>query len=195
MSKNTDLKDVNGGDEAGASGPGEAELLLKAGAVLPPGTPGAGPTAVDLTARGYRHPALGEDRVVVRLTPAELGAAEDLAAGFLGLVPEEGEPPVVGLSRRQALGFPNGSSYTTPRTATTPSPSSPNSTASRRRPRPSPRPRSTPATNWPGGSPHPSRTSCPSSTSRPHGSSSPSRTPRTPPSCSAAPAPPRPSTG
>ncbi|WP_329376290.1 DNA-binding protein [Streptomyces sp. NBC_01351] len=106
MSKNTDLKDVNGGDEAGASGPGEAELLLKAGAVLPPGTPGAGPTAVDLTARGYRHPALGEDRVVVRLTPAELGAAEDLAAGFLGLVPEEGEPPVVGLSRRQALGFP-----------------------------------------------------------------------------------------
>ncbi|MFD7256482.1 DNA-binding protein [Streptomyces sp. NPDC059874] len=85
---------------------GEAELLLKAGAVLPHGTPGAGPTAVDLTARSYRHPALGDDRVVVRLAPAELGAAEDLAAGFLGLVPDQGEPPVVGLSRRQALGFP-----------------------------------------------------------------------------------------
>ncbi|MGW0749668.1 DNA-binding protein [Streptomyces sp. NPDC002587] len=84
----------------------EAELLLKAGAVLPHGTEGAGPTAVDLTARAYRHPALGDDRVVVRLAAAELGAAEDLAAGFLGLVREEGEPPVVGLGHRQALGFP-----------------------------------------------------------------------------------------
>ncbi|MEU9303592.1 DNA-binding protein [Streptomyces sp. NPDC048269] len=84
----------------------EAELLLKAGAVLPHGTEGAGPTAVDLTARAYRHPALGEDRVVVRLAAAELGVAEDLAAGFLGLVPEEGEPPVVGLGHRQELGFP-----------------------------------------------------------------------------------------
>lgn len=84
----------------------EAELLLRAGAVLPHGTPDAGPTAVDLTARSYRHPALGEDRVVVRLAAAELGAAEDLAAGFLGLVPEETEPPVVGLGHRQALGFP-----------------------------------------------------------------------------------------
>ncbi|MGW6848352.1 DNA-binding protein [Streptomyces virginiae] len=84
----------------------KAELLLKSGAVLPPGTTGAGPDAVDLTARSYRHPGLGDDRVVVRLAPAELGAAEDLAAGFLGLVRDEGEPPVVGLSRRQALGFP-----------------------------------------------------------------------------------------
>ncbi|MCX4524204.1 MULTISPECIES: DNA-binding protein [unclassified Streptomyces] len=84
----------------------EAELLLKAGAVLPPGTPDAGAQAVDLTARAYRHPALAEDRVVVRLAAAELGPAEDLAAGFLGLVPEEGEPPVVGLGQRQALGFP-----------------------------------------------------------------------------------------
>uniref|UniRef100_A0AAU2K5I6 DNA-binding protein n=1 Tax=Streptomyces sp. NBC_00049 TaxID=2903617 RepID=A0AAU2K5I6_9ACTN len=80
--------------------------LLKAGAVLPHDTKGAGPEAVALTARSYRHPALDDDRVVVRLAPAELGAAEDLAAGFLGLVPEDGEPPVVGLSRRQALGFP-----------------------------------------------------------------------------------------
>ncbi|MFF3673521.1 DNA-binding protein [Streptomyces sp. NPDC002120] len=83
-----------------------AELLLKAGAVLPHDTTGAGPTAVELTARSYRHPGLGDDRVVVRLSPAELGPAEDLAAGFLGLVRDEGEPPVVGLSRRQALGFP-----------------------------------------------------------------------------------------
>lgn len=84
----------------------KAELLLKAGAVLPRDTTGAGPGAVDLTARSYRHPGLGDDRVVVRLAPAELGAAEDLAAGFLGLVRDEGEPPVVGLSKRQALGFP-----------------------------------------------------------------------------------------
>ncbi|MFD9333408.1 DNA-binding protein [Streptomyces sp. NPDC060028] len=83
-----------------------AEQLLKAGAVLPSDTPDAGPGAVDLTARAYRHPALGEDRVVVRLTPAELGPAEDLAAGFLGLVPDPGEAPVVGLGQRQALGFP-----------------------------------------------------------------------------------------
>lgn len=83
-----------------------AELLLKAGAVLPRDTAGAGADVVELTARAYRHPGLGDDRVVVRLSPGELGAAEDLAAGFLGLVRDEGEPPVVGLSKRQALGFP-----------------------------------------------------------------------------------------
>ncbi|MBZ9600005.1 DNA-binding protein [Streptomyces erythrochromogenes] len=88
------------------TGTTETELLLQAGAVLPNGTTGAGADAVDLTARSYRHPGLDEDRVVVRLAAAELGAAEDLAAGFLGLVRDEGEPPVVGLSRRQALGFP-----------------------------------------------------------------------------------------
>ncbi|MFB0632151.1 DNA-binding protein [Streptomyces sp. AB3(2024)] len=91
---------------AGAEdGEGASAALLAAGAVLPVGTTGAGPAAVPLTARAYRHPALGDDRVVVRLAAAELGAAEDLAAGFLGLVPQ-GEPPVVGLGRRQALGFP-----------------------------------------------------------------------------------------
>ncbi|MET9885418.1 DNA-binding protein [Streptomyces sp. NPDC006430] len=84
----------------------EAELLLRAGAVLPCDTEGAGPSAVDLTARTYRHPALADDRVVVRLAAAELGPAEDLAAGFLGLVLDAGEPPVVGLGQRQALGFP-----------------------------------------------------------------------------------------
>ncbi|MFF0484678.1 DNA-binding protein [Streptomyces sp. NPDC004435] len=79
--------------------------LLNAGAVLPADTVGAGPSAVELTARTYRHPVFGDDRVVVRLTAAELGAAEDLAAGFLGLEPAA-EPAVVGLGRRQELGFP-----------------------------------------------------------------------------------------
>ncbi|MFJ9648387.1 DNA-binding protein, partial [Streptomyces sp. NPDC101206] len=83
----------------------EAELLLAAGAVLPNGTGGAGPEAVELTARAYRHPGLADDRVVVRLSAAELGAAEDRAAGFLGLQPD-GEPAVVGLGRRRELGFP-----------------------------------------------------------------------------------------
>ncbi|MFF6837081.1 DNA-binding protein [Streptomyces sp. NPDC012438] len=79
--------------------------LLAAGAVLPAGVRDAGASAVELTARTYRHPVLGEDRVVVRLAAAELGPAEDLAAGFLGLEPH-GEPAVVGLGRRQELGFP-----------------------------------------------------------------------------------------
>lgn len=47
-----------------------AELLLKAGAVLPRDTTGAGSDVVELTARSYRHPGLGDDRVVVRLAPA-----------------------------------------------------------------------------------------------------------------------------
>ena len=81
-----------------------AAELLAAGAVLPPGTSDAGERAVPLTARAYRHPGL-EDRVVVRLVTAELGVAEDAAAGFLGLEPAA-EPAVVGLGVRQALGFP-----------------------------------------------------------------------------------------
>ncbi|MDH6612583.1 hypothetical protein M2164_008218 [Streptomyces sp. SAI-208] len=80
------------------------EELLTAGAVLPPDTEGAGERAVPLTARVYRHPGLDE-RVVVRLVAGELGAAEDLAAGFLGMEPVE-EPAVVGLGLRQSLGFP-----------------------------------------------------------------------------------------
>ncbi|MFF9573019.1 DNA-binding protein [Streptomyces sp. NPDC014685] len=78
--------------------------LLAAGAVLPPGTGVAGERAVKLTARTYRHPGL-EGRTVVRLVPGELGTAEDLAAGFLGLE-LDGEPEVVGLGLRQSLGFP-----------------------------------------------------------------------------------------
>lgn len=81
-----------------------AEQLLRAGAVLPPGTDDAGERAVPLTTRAYRHPGL-DDRVVVRLVAGELGAAEDLAAGFLGLEPA-GEPAEVGLGLRQSLSFP-----------------------------------------------------------------------------------------
>ncbi|MDT0568220.1 DNA-binding protein [Streptomyces sp. DSM 3412] len=80
------------------------EDVLAAGGVLPPDTEGAGERAVPLTARTYRHPGL-EDRVVVRLVAGELGAAEDLAAGFLGLE-RDAEPAVVGLGLRQSLGFP-----------------------------------------------------------------------------------------
>ncbi|WP_416959054.1 DNA-binding protein [Streptomyces sp. Agncl-13] len=80
------------------------EDMLAAGAVLPPDSVGAGERAVPLTARSYRHPGL-DDRVVVRLVAGELGAAEDLAAGFLGLEPAA-EPVVVGLGSRQSLGFP-----------------------------------------------------------------------------------------
>ncbi|MEH0432801.1 DNA-binding protein [Streptomyces stelliscabiei] len=80
------------------------EDVLAAGGVLPADTEGAGERAVPLTARTYRHPGL-EDRVVVRLVAGELGAAEDLAAGFLGLE-QDAEPAVVGLGLRQSLGFP-----------------------------------------------------------------------------------------
>ncbi|MEV7288741.1 DNA-binding protein [Streptomyces sp. NPDC093252] len=80
------------------------EGVLGAGGVLPADTVDAGERAVPLTARSYRHPGL-DDRVVVRLVAGELGAAEDLAAGFLGLEPD-GEPAVVGLGMRQSLGFP-----------------------------------------------------------------------------------------
>ncbi|WP_416966679.1 DNA-binding protein [Streptomyces sp. 4F14] len=83
---------------------GAYEELLAAGAVLPLGTEGAGERAVPWTARSYTHPAL-DDRVVVRLVPGELGAAEDEAVGHLGLAPD-GEPVEVGLGARQALGFP-----------------------------------------------------------------------------------------
>ncbi|MER6911700.1 DNA-binding protein [Streptomyces sp. NPDC000594] len=80
------------------------EDMLAAGAVLPPDTRDAGERAVPLTARRYRHPGL-DDRVVVRLVAGELGAAEDLAAGYLGLE-RDGEPAVVGLGPRRSLGFP-----------------------------------------------------------------------------------------
>lgn len=89
---------------AGAGRGARARELLEAGAVLPPGTEDGGERAVPLTARAYRHPGL-DDRVVVRLVAEELGAAEDAAAGFLGLEPA-GDPVVVGLGTRRSLGFP-----------------------------------------------------------------------------------------
>ncbi|MFJ5266570.1 DNA-binding protein [Streptomyces sp. NPDC088387] len=97
---------MSGGNQVGAREGTQVsyEDMLAAGAVLPADTRDAGERAVPLTARGYRHPGL-DDRVVVRLVAGELGAAEDLAAGFLGLEPD-GEPAVVGLGMRQSLGFP-----------------------------------------------------------------------------------------
>ncbi|MET9050860.1 hypothetical protein ABZW50_06830 [Streptomyces bacillaris] len=80
-----------------------AAALLDAGAVLPAGTSGRD-DADALTARTYTHPALG-DRPVVRLVPATLGEAEDLALEFLGLS-RAAEAPVVGQVRRETLGFP-----------------------------------------------------------------------------------------
>jgi hypothetical protein len=63
------------------------------------------PAADVVTARSYRHDALPDDRVVVRLVPRTLGAAEDLALEFLGFAPA-GDPAPVGVGARQALGFP-----------------------------------------------------------------------------------------
>ncbi|MEO3927773.1 hypothetical protein ABGB07_28475 [Micromonosporaceae bacterium B7E4] len=86
------------------SGEQTAESLLAAGAVLPTDTTGAGDRAVPLTARTYRHPALG-DRLVVRVVDAVLGEGEDLAVGFLGLA-TAADPAVVGLGPRRSLAFP-----------------------------------------------------------------------------------------
>jgi len=78
--------------------------VLAAGGILPT-TATTDRSGVDtLTARSYRHPAAG-DRVVVRLVPAALGAAEDLAAEFLGFT-VDGEPHAVGTAASRSLGFP-----------------------------------------------------------------------------------------
>ncbi|CAM5657619.1 hypothetical protein SVIOM342S_01190 [Streptomyces violaceorubidus] len=90
----------------------EVEELLRAGAVLPPGTTGGGDRAVPVFTRAYRHPGL-DDRVVVRLTPADpsgtQSAAGDAAGGdgggFLGLLPV-GAPVEVGVGQHRAMGFP-----------------------------------------------------------------------------------------
>jgi hypothetical protein len=81
----------------------ESNALLSAGAVLP-GTSDVGEDRDTVTARHYHHPALA-DRVVVRLVPAVLGRAEDLACEYLGFdAPARIED--VGTGRRSALGFP-----------------------------------------------------------------------------------------
>ncbi|MFA3872900.1 DNA-binding protein [Streptomyces sp. MMCC 100] len=96
----------------------EVEELLRAGAVLPPGTTGGGDRAVPVYTRAYRHPGL-DDRIVVRLTPADPAAAGSAAddpapgdpangddgGGFLGLLPL-GDPVEVGVGQHRAMGFP-----------------------------------------------------------------------------------------
>ncbi|MDQ0988707.1 DNA-binding protein [Streptomyces sp. V2I9] len=79
------------------------EELLRAGAVLPPGTATGGARAVPVVAQTYRHPALADDQVVVRLVSVEPG--DDPGTGFLGLQ-AEGEPVEVGVGQPRALGFP-----------------------------------------------------------------------------------------
>ncbi len=83
--------------------PADPEELLRAGAVLPPGTSGAGDRAVPVYTQAYRHPGL-DGRIVVRLTTEEQTGGP--RTGFLGLEPE-GEPVEVGLGRPRALGFPD----------------------------------------------------------------------------------------
>ncbi|MFF7246704.1 hypothetical protein ACFZBU_22670 [Embleya sp. NPDC008237] len=83
--------------------PDASRGLLDAGGILPVGTL-TGDDIDTLTVRTYLHPAF-EDRPIVRLVPATLGEAEDLALGFLGLA-REPDAPEVGQVRREALGFP-----------------------------------------------------------------------------------------
>ncbi|MCA9038065.1 MAG: hypothetical protein KDA91_23230, partial [Planctomycetaceae bacterium] len=81
------------------------EQLLEAGALLAPKTKLKDAAGIDeVSARAYRHPALG-DRVVVRLTPDNLAAGEDLTLSFLGFAEPDVTGPVA-VRRRQALGFP-----------------------------------------------------------------------------------------
>jgi hypothetical protein len=80
----------------------QVEELLRAGAVLPPGTTQGGDRAVPVFARAYRHPGL-DGRTVVRLTAEDLTG--DQESGFLGLEPE-GDPVQVGVGQHRALGFP-----------------------------------------------------------------------------------------
>ncbi|MFI8090135.1 DNA-binding protein [Streptomyces sp. NPDC086080] len=81
----------------------DVEELLRAGAVLPPGTTGGGERAVRMFARAYRHPQL-DGRTVVRLTAEDHTGDQD--SGFLGLRPE-GDPVEVGVGQHRALGFPD----------------------------------------------------------------------------------------
>jgi hypothetical protein len=77
--------------------------LLRAGGLAPPAATPAEP-ADPVTARRYRHPALG-DRPVVRLAAEPLAPAEDLALGLAGFELDAVSEPVA-LVRRRALGFP-----------------------------------------------------------------------------------------
>ena len=80
----------------------DADRLIEAGGIVALALNG---DFVDtVTARTYGHAAL-DGRVVVRLVPAALGPAEDLAMEFLGFAPSC-IPVDVGTGRRQAVGFP-----------------------------------------------------------------------------------------
>ncbi|MBT3154324.1 DNA-binding protein [Streptomyces sp. CHD11] len=81
----------------------DVEELLRAGAVLPPGTAGGGERAVPMFAQAYRHPGL-DGRIVVRLTAED--HTGDQNSGFLGLRPE-GDPVEIGVGQHRALGFPD----------------------------------------------------------------------------------------
>ncbi|GHB15384.1 DNA-binding protein [Streptomyces viridiviolaceus] len=96
------MNDATTRDGATAVTGAEAEELLRAGAVLPPGTTGAGDRAVPMVTQAYRHPGL-DGRIVVRLSAAEGNGGP--GTGFLGLEPA-GEPVEVGLGQPRALGFP-----------------------------------------------------------------------------------------
>jgi len=61
-------------------------------------------TVDTVSARVYRHPALG-DRPVVRLTADNLAAGDDLTMEFLGFAAPEVNGPIA-RRKRQALGFP-----------------------------------------------------------------------------------------
>ena len=61
----------------------KASVQLDAGGLLPAKAKVDDGAAEQMVARTYRHPTLG-DRRVIRLTPDRLGPAEDLAMEFLG---------------------------------------------------------------------------------------------------------------
>lgn len=82
-----------------------SEQLFEAGAFLPPNTKlKRDDHADDISARTYTHPALG-DQPVVRLTPDNLAAGDDLTMDFLGFEAPQVIGPVA-KQRRRALGFP-----------------------------------------------------------------------------------------
>ena len=81
------------------------EVLLCAGGLVSVDAPLPAETHSDLvSARTYRHPALG-DRVVVRLPSKPLAPAEDLELDLLGFAPPRASGDVA-RRRRRALGFP-----------------------------------------------------------------------------------------
>ena len=82
-----------------------SDKLLAAGALLPLKTSLSSKSGVDdLSARSYRHAALG-DSPVVKLSADNLAAGDDLTMEFLGFDSPEVQSGVA-KRRRQALGFP-----------------------------------------------------------------------------------------